>query len=112
MNNDEFETKLWIDDFIADIKEKFYFCRITYLKYTLYTVIKRLTPNNQKYLISKIYDDKFLLDNFADIVCEFMYLRPCASGCEDKIVKQKIIQDEAGGFKILKLWNYQENLHE
>lgn len=109
MNNDEFETKLLIDDFLAEIKEKFYFCRITYLKHLLYTGIKRLTPKAQKYIISQIYADKFLLNNFADVVLEVMYLSPCASGCEEKISKQKIVQDDKGAFKILKLWNYEDN---
>lgn len=110
MNNDEFETKLLIDDFLAEIKEKFYFCRITYLKYLLYTGIKGLRPKAQKYIISKIYADKFLLDNFADIVLEFMYLQPSAVGSEDKISKQKIVQDDTGTYKVLKLWNYEEQL--
>lgn len=109
MNSDEFETKLLIDDFLAEIKENFYFCRITYLKHLLYTGIKRLTPKAQKYIISQIYADKFLFDNFVDIVLEFMYLQPSASGCEDKISNQKIIQDDAGTFKVLKLWNSEDN---
>lgn len=109
INNDEFETKLLIDDFIAEIKENFYLCRITYLKHVLYKGIKSLAPNNQKYIISKIYADKFLLDNFADVVLEFMYLQPCASGCEEKITRPKIVQDDKGSFKILKLWNYEDN---
>lgn len=102
----DLESKLLIDDFVAEIKEKFYLCRITYLKHRLYTSIKTLSPEKQKYLIEKFYADKFLIENFSDIILEFTYLQPSAIGMEDKLNKTKIIQDETGSYRTLKFWDY------
>lgn len=108
-NKLDIENKLLIDDFIAEIKEKFYCCRITYLKHLVYSSLKKLTHEKQDYLIEKIYADKFLLENFSDIMLEFNYLRLTACGMEDKLSKTKIVLDDAGKFKTLKLWDFIED---
>lgn len=73
MNEITFESKLLIDDFVEELKEKFYVNRITYLRYILYSSIKQQSGANREYLIEKIYADKFLLDNFSDIILQVEY---------------------------------------
>lgn len=99
------ERKLIIDDMVEEINEKFYQLRPTYIKAFLYQQLKSCNAAEYEYLVEKIKESPCLYSVVADIIFEFTYLKPSAQGVEDKICRQKIIMDETGNYKILKLWN-------
>lgn len=105
-NNLSLEKKLIIDEIIAEIIENFYSYRPTYIKYIIYDALKRCNPAEFEYFVQKISENRKLYELVFVCICEFTYSKPAAAGLEDKISKTKIILDEAGDYRILKLFDY------
>lgn len=104
MEKDRFKNKLEIDDFIEQIKDEFYLHRPTYLRHQVYAVLKKLDDVDHEYFVQKIFEHNNLYNLFFDILAEFSYRKPSVDGKEELICKPKILKDEYGGYKLLKLW--------
>lgn len=73
LNEISYERLLLIDDFIDELKSKFYTTRFSYLKYELYTTLKKLSAAEYAYLINKIKADSLLYFYFAEVLFELAY---------------------------------------
>lgn len=104
--NLDFEKKLRIDYLVEQFTNKFYWLTLTELKCELYRHLKFSTGECYTYFLSRVKEDKFLFENFADVVFEIEFHRPNAEGMENNVTKTKIIQDDAGNYIALKLFEY------
>lgn len=102
-----FEKKLIIDEIVAEIDEKFYSYRPTYIKFIVYDSLKKCNDGEFEYFVQKLSENSRIYELVFSCICEFTYMKPAVSGLEDRISKTKIILDESGNYRTLKLFDYQ-----
>lgn len=90
LNDISYERLLLIDDFIDELKSKFYTTRISYLKYELYTTVKNLSSAEYNYLIKKIKADSLLHFYFAEVLLELAYEHSNKNECSVTSVPQPL----------------------